>query len=241
MSSPQPYAQVGVVVPAHDEAANLPRCLRALVTAAACAPAPAVIVVVLDNCSDDSAALAGKFGPDVHFVTVEAGNVGAARAAGFTYVRSLCEADTPAWYATTDADSIVDPGWLVRQMRAEADMVLGVVRVANWHRVPAAVVRRYLRAYEARSKGRHDHIHGANMGFRAEAYWRLGGFRALFTGEDVELVSRFEAAGCRIERDAGLSVTTSARRDGRAPGGFAQHLRGLGRRHRTRDVAEDLA
>jgi hypothetical protein len=65
------------------------------------------------------------------------------------------------------------------------------------------------------------------MGFKAEAYWAVGGFRALPTGEDVELVARFEAAGLRIHRDAKLSVATSDRHDGRAPGGFAHHLRQL--------------
>jgi hypothetical protein len=47
------------------------------------------------------------------------------------------------------------------------------------------------------------------------------------TGEDVELVDRFEAAGLHIHRDADLSVATSDRREGRAPGGFAKHLREL--------------
>ena len=61
----------------------------------------------------------------------------------------------------------------------------------------------------------------------ADAYWQVGGFRALATGEDVELVGRFEAAGLRIDRDAQLSVATSDRREGRAPSGFAQHLRSL--------------
>jgi hypothetical protein len=65
------------------------------------------------------------------------------------------------------------------------------------------------------------------MGFRADAYWTVGGFRALKTGEDAELVDRFEAAGMRIHRDADLAVATSDRRDGRAPGGFAHHLREL--------------
>jgi hypothetical protein len=78
------------------------------------------------------------------------------------------------------------------------------------------VARRYLRAYESdvRVGHGHNHIHGANMGFRADAYWRLGGFLPLATGEDVELVERFEIAGYRIHRDPKLSVTTSARRNG---------------------------
>lgn len=234
------FARAVVVIPAHNEVASLPNCLRAVLTAAACAPMPVDIVVVLDDCSDGSSRFAGRFGHDVHFVTVEAGNVGAARAAGFSYARSLCGGDdagfsyarslrgeNDSWYATTDADSRVDPDWLLRQLYADADMVLGVVRVADWRRLPAAAIRRYLHDYHSKTADRHDHVHGANMGFRAEPYWRLGGFRALATGEDVELVDRFEAAGYRIRRDATLSVTTSARRRGRAPGGFARHLRNL--------------
>ncbi|CAN5635958.1 glycosyltransferase [soil metagenome] len=240
------YAHAVVVIPAHDEAKNLPRSLRAVLTAAAGAPVPTVVVVVLDNCSDDSARLAGRYGPDVHFVSVEAGNVGAARAAGFTYARSLPGQSTDqAWYACTDADSRVDPDWLLRQMCADADMVLGVVRVNDWRKLSPTAVRRYLKAYHAGvTGGSHDHIHGANMGFRAGAYWEVGGFRGLATGEDVELVGRFDAAGYRIHRDAGLSVTTSARPEGRAPGGFAQHLRGISGSVRSatrRSTAKDSA
>jgi glycosyltransferase involved in cell wall biosynthesis len=237
-----PYTAVAVVIPAHNEAANLPGCLKAMLTAAACVPLPVSVVVVLDDSDDDSEALAGRFGSDIHFVTVDAGNVGAARAAGFSFARSLCGVDTPAWYATTDADSRVDPDWLIRQLDADADMVLGVVRVTDWRRTPAAAVRRYLRAYHARVGRRdHDHVHGANMGFRADAYWQLGGFRALSSGEDVELVGRFEGAGYRLHRDPALSVTTSAREHGRAPGGFAAHLRGLSRRRENRSAARDSA
>jgi glycosyltransferase involved in cell wall biosynthesis len=241
MPDPDPvvasFTEAAIVIPAHNEVKNLPRCLRAVLTAAACAPVPVDVIVVLDKCADTSTRLAGRYGSDVHFVTVDAGNVGAARAAGFSYARSLSgqDADGAAWYATTDADSKVDPDWLLRQICAHADMVLGVVRVSDWRTLPAAAVRRYLRAYHAgdRPDG-HDHVHGANMGFRADAYWRVGGFRALATGEDVELVERFEAAGCRIHRDTGLSVTTSARAEARAPHGFAQHLRVLSpRRRRT--------
>ncbi|RDH76416.1 glycosyltransferase [Mycolicibacterium moriokaense] len=227
-----------VVVPAHNELAHLPRCLRALATAALCLPVPVLTVVVLDATDDGSDRLVGQFGPDVHFVSVDAGNVGAARAAGFEYALPLCDSVEPAhtWYATTDADSVVPADWLLKMSAADADMVLGVVRVPNWRHYPAEVARRYLRAYHAKEPGQigpgqkgrgHNHIHGANMGFRADAYWAVGGFRALPTGEDVELVDRFEAASMRIHRDAALSVATSDRRDGRAPGGFAKHLRDL--------------
>jgi glycosyltransferase involved in cell wall biosynthesis len=216
-----------VVVPAHNERARLPRSLRALTMAALCFPAPVSIVVVLDACDDGSDELAGQFGHDVHFVSVDAGKVGAARAAGFEHARSICvDAADRTWFATTDADSEVPADWLVRMADVGADMVLGVVRISNWRHLPAEVARRYLRDY--RSKGpSHNHIHGANMGFRADAYWRIGGFAPVETGEDVDLVRRFEVAGAHIHRDARLVVATSARRQGRAPGGFAAHLRGL--------------
>ncbi|MEB4210173.1 glycosyltransferase family 2 protein [Mycobacterium sp. 94-17] len=229
---PRAYDTAAVVIPAHNERAKLPTCLRAVLTAALCAPIPVAIVVVLDGCDDGSDELAGAYGPDVHFVSVDAHNVGTARAVGFGYARSLWDEGARSWYATTDADSRVDPGWLVRQLSVGADMVLGVVHVTDWRQHNADVVDRYLRCYQADTAAggdEHEHIHGANMGFSARAYWRAGGFRALPTGEDVDLVERFESAGYRIHRDTELSVITSARTKGRAPNGFAHHLRQLGR------------
>jgi glycosyltransferase involved in cell wall biosynthesis len=231
MSAPalRVYDRALVVVPAHNEKADLPACLRAVLTSALCVPIPVTIVVVLDASDDDSAQLAGQYGPDVHFVSVDAQNVGAARAVGFGYGRSMCREDEKCWYATTDADSRVDPGWLIHQLETGADMVLGVVRVTDWQLHSAETATRYEQAYQANWRGgEHDHIHGANMGFSARAYWRIGGFRALSTGEDVDLVERFEAAGYRVHRDTELSVITSARTKARAPHGFACHLAQLG-------------
>lgn len=237
-------AQAAVVVPAHNEIDALPGTLRALTTAMLCLPMPALTVVVLDSCTDGSARLAGRFGADVHFISVDAGMVGAARAAGFEYVRATL-ADVPperTWYATTDADTTVNANWLLRMVESDADMVLGTVRIADWKHLPADVLRRYLRAYQSRfTRSGHGHIHGANMGFRADAYWRRGGFRALATGEDVDLVHRFESAGLHIRRDPELSVATSARRDARAPGGFGAHLRRLAESGRRRPPTGDVA
>jgi glycosyltransferase involved in cell wall biosynthesis len=212
----------------------LPHSLAALTAASMHLPVPVLIVVVLDACDDGSERLAGRFGPNVHFVSVDAGNVGAARAAGFEYARSVCAGVEPArmWFATTDADSVVGSRWLLQMTAPGADMVLGTVRIPL-RRLPVEVARRYLSAYNSKGPG-HNHIHGANMGFRADAYWSVGGFGELASGEDVDLVRRFESAHMRIHRDAKLSVATSARPVGRAPGGFAHYLRGLSGRARRR-------
>lgn len=226
------HAGVTVVIPAHDERDNLPRCLNAVLAAASALAIPTLIVVVLDTCTDGSAELRKLYGSEVDFIDVDAKNVGAARAAGFEHARAVGDPMRASWYATTDADSRVDADWLVRQLDAEADMVLGVVRVANWRHVSAAAVNRYLTAYRAKSRrngSAHGHVHGANMGFSADAYWALGGFAELTSGEDVDLVRRFEAAGRCIHRDARLVVETSARSEGRAPRGFASYLRTVSR------------
>jgi glycosyltransferase involved in cell wall biosynthesis len=215
---------VVVVVPAHNEFSLLTRCLTAVRTAATAVAVPTSVVVVLDACDDDSESLAGQFGPDVHFVPIDERNVGAARAAGFRYAKSaLGGVGKRTWYATTDADTEVSNDWLVRQLGADADMVLGLVRVGQWRNHSQEVARLYEDRYRAQASD-HQHIHGANMGFRSDAYWGVGGFAALASGEDVDLVERFQAAGCQIHWDETLWVTTSDRRNARAPGGFSDHL-----------------
>jgi glycosyltransferase involved in cell wall biosynthesis len=142
-----------VVIPAHNEATRLPRCVTAVLAAATAMPGRVLTVVVLDACTDRSADVAEGFGPAVQVLSIDAHNVGAARAAGFNRARTVRPDANVArtWYATTDADSRVDPDWLVRQMVADVDMVLGVVRVAYWRHVPSSVAGRYLPRYRSKS------------------------------------------------------------------------------------------
>jgi cellulose synthase/poly-beta-1,6-N-acetylglucosamine synthase-like glycosyltransferase len=67
-------------------------------------------------------------------------------------------------------------------------------------------------------------VHGANLGFRAAAYLRAGGFPDVATGEDRALVTALTATGSRVQYTRALTVTTSARRDARAPDGFGHYL-----------------
>ena len=74
----------------------------------------------------------------------------------------------------------------------------------------------------------HPHVHGANLGVSAEAYGRVGGFRALALHEDVQLVASLVDAGWRVARTARARMVTSARSDNRvAGGGFAAYLAAL--------------
>lgn len=71
----------------------------------------------------------------------------------------------------------------------------------------------------------HPHVHGANLGFRADAYLDAGGWSDLALAEDHCLWSRVRSQGWRVASSIACVVTTSGRLKGRAEGGFADSLR----------------
>lgn len=218
---------VVVVVPAHNEESLLSRCLRSLRRAAGDVTVPVHVVVALDSCVDDSARLVP---PTMSRVWTDARNVGAARAAGFAFAASAFGHGglERLWYATTDADSAVPSDWLTAQLSHtdEADVTVGTVAV-RWRERDEHVRAEYERRYRRRAAGGHGHVHGANLGFRADWYHRVGGFRPMSDGEDVDLVARLAAAGARIARPEQPAVLTSDRLGNRVRDGFAGYLSGL--------------
>ena len=219
---------IGVVVPAHDEQALLPACLASIRRAArhpALRGIAVHLVPVLDACSDDS----GEVAPGA--VEVQARNVGVARAAGIARVLAA-EAGRPAvqlWLASTDGDTTVPADWLAVQLalaRHGAEVVAGTVRVDDWSQQPASVRARFAMTYGAPSRG-HLHVHGANLGMSAEAYLDAGGVPPLALAEDQALVDALRGRARRMVATGRIPVTTSARRESRTVGGFADHLRAL--------------
>jgi glycosyltransferase involved in cell wall biosynthesis len=218
---------IGVVVPAHDEEDLLPSCLASLRHAErGLRNMPVHLVVVADACRDGTIQAARSAGAAV--VTIAARSAGAARAAGMQEVLRRTPDLDPAtvWLATTDADTLVPPCWL-RQQAHYADMgwdaVVGVVRVADWsgHRPAASSL---FGDYYAGGAGPHPHVHGANLGFRADAYLAAGGFPEVPTAEDHALVASLATHGSRVLRTRAVTVVTSARRQARAPHGFSGFL-----------------
>ncbi|OKI13354.1 glycosyltransferase [Streptomyces sp. CB03911] len=229
---------LAVVVPARDEEELLGDCLDALRRAAAhprVRALPVRVVVVADACVDGTAAVARRHGTDL--LELSAGSVGAARAAGSRHAVRLALAARPGltgrqvWLAHTDADSLVPPGWLAQQLAHAAagwHAVVGTVRVADWSGHPDGTADAFRRRYRRHGlPAGHPHVHGANLAVRADAYHAAGGFDPLTVGEDRNLVAALEAAGHRVKRTTRNPVTTSARRDPRARGGFGDFLLGL--------------
>ncbi len=218
-----------VVVPAHDEESLLPACLastgRAL--AAVRRAHPELVLrrtVVADTCRDATVALARSAGADV--VEVDARCVGLARQAGVDHAARLAADVAPqrVWLAHTDADTVVPEHWLLAQLelaRQGVAMVVGSVVPSNDAPVPPGW-------HERHDLGEgHPHVHGANLGLTLAAHRDAGGFPALPLHEDVLLVAAVKGAGFRWCATDTTRVTTSARRHGRAPGGFAAYLAAL--------------
>jgi glycosyltransferase involved in cell wall biosynthesis len=218
-----------IAVPAHNEEMLLPACLRALRRAARGLGVPVHLLVVADACTDQTAAVSRAGGARV--TGIRARNVGAARAAGFAELLRLTAGSDPSavWLATTDADTVVPPDWLRRQLRYAGqgwDVVLGTVRVADWDEQPPHVPVAFEAQYNL-GDGPHPHVHGANLGIRASAYLAAGGFRSLRTAEDHALLAAVASIGCAVLQAGDLTVQTSARRQARAPRGFSHLLRRL--------------
>lgn len=235
-----PIEAVGVVVPAKDEAALLPRCLAALDVALARLPAHVrrLTVMVLDDCEDASPRIVGNWcsgAPGWAWAEVAFRNVGRARAAGMQHILGDFADVDPSriWLASTDADSVVPPDWLTAQLGLAdtgADAVAGTIEVDDWREFPAGFGERFRQFYAAQgTPARHGHVHGANLGVRAAAYLAVGGFAPLASGEDHALWKALCATSCAPLSSRLAPVTTSGRRSSRAPGCFSGFLTALSR------------
>lgn len=158
----------------------------------------------------------------------DVGMVGSARAlAASEALRRYRGKPAECWFANTDADCEVPPYWLVDQLRladSGVHAVAGIVDVSDFSEHLPHVRQRFRETYIVHRDGTHPHVHGANLGVRADAYLNAGGWAGLATAEDHDLWDRLHTSGHARMSHAALHVTTSGRRAGRAPAGFADAL-----------------
>lgn len=221
--------QLTVVVPACNEERLIGSALQALMRSTARLEhrhpeVRARTIVVLDRCTDRTAELVGRF-PTVEVLESQSGRVGAVRAVGMDLAIATRTGDLDRlWLACTDADSRVPVGWLTHHLdaaRSGVQLLLGTVRptlgrerLARW------------RQHHLLDDG-HPHVHGANLGVAAATYLAAGGFPDVAEHEDRLLAERIRATGARVVSTGSAAVATSARTDGRTPGGMAGYLRDL--------------
>jgi len=221
---PQPSAdeisapRVSVVVCTHNGAHLLPTVLAAL-AAQRLAGAELEVVVIADQCEDDSGRIAAAAGARVYPVIGD-GGLAAARNTGI-------DRSTGEIIAFTDDDCEPDPDWVAELLRPFADdsvdgvggrtvpasdagLVFGYITARNpLTPLPAGLLntdrlfrlRTYLRdgqgpTAELQTGTELYSVTGANMAFRRRLLDRLGGFdaRIRFGGEEEDLCRRAHAA-----------------------------------------------
>jgi len=224
---------IGIVLPVHNEEQHIGAALSALGVAMS-HPGVAThhcrLVIVLDSCNDSTAQVVRRWSRthsrnSCTVIECRSANVGTARQLGCMALLTDWDGLDPEriWIATTDADSEVPSDWLsVQSARHDAgyDFWAGRVAIRDWssRSVEAA------RAWTTRYVGERAPIHGANLGFNAGAYLEAGGFQPLPTGEDRALHAAIRNRSRAVYHDHRALVVTSARRDARAPKGFADRL-----------------
>jgi len=230
-----PTWAVSVVIPAQDESGWIGACIRSVLDAALVAGHPVDITVVADRCTDDTVGEAARaLGGQGRIVEIDVGSVGTGRRIGVARSLLVLEAagHRPArsWLLATDADSVVPSDWIASHLRhADAGVhgVAGIVVVDSFADHPPSVEPAFHRRYEIGRGGQHAHVHGTNLGVRADAYHRAGGWHDVDTGEDHDLWNRLERTGATLVSTVEAPVRTSGRGQGRAPDGFASLLRSL--------------
>ncbi len=238
-----------VAVPVHNEEARL----RSLVASlAAQTQAPSGVTLLLNNCGDQSEAVAHRLQsdyPDVNLhvthvtLPAERANVGHARrmAMDAAYERLGGQ----GLILTTDADTVCAPDFVQamhREIGRGADAVGGRVQLyPHDRRALSPGVRRlflldigYRRMVERLADRidpepgdpypRHHQHFGAALGVTAEWYARVGGLPPHPSNEDVAFYQAIREAGGRFRHSLEVRAFTSARRDGRAPQGMADAL-----------------
>ena len=225
---------LAVVVPARNEHRTIAATVRSILRASQRAatsphrPESVTICIVADACSDRTAqtAVEALRGHSHSIVTeTDLRSAGAARALGSTLAVGRHGDTSRLWIANTDADTVVPPDWLLRHLEHAADGIGCVTGVVDLPSTDRRMRRAFRRDYRRGiSQEGHRHVHGANLGIRADVLMRIGNWPDVLTGEDQLLWDRAGAVGVFRRADPSLVVQTSDRVIGRAPDGFAADL-----------------
>lgn len=227
---------VVVAVPARNEQDRIEACIQSILAARdqLAKGLHVVVSIAVDSPTDATAALvssAADRDPSVLGIVGSWGSAGGSRRAavssGLSRVgRSSLVCSGQTWIATTDADSQVPVDWLTQQVRLAnrgLDAVAGTVALAADADLTDELSCLFDRNYRVEAST-HHHVHGANMGLRANAYLAAGGFPEVERSEDRQLWNALVDRGFRVISPPHLRVETSGRLKGRVAGGFADAM-----------------
>jgi glycosyltransferase involved in cell wall biosynthesis len=236
-----------VAIPVRDEAKRIGNCLAALSRQSL---PPSHVVVLLNNCSDGTAAVV-KALPETSYQLhiLERQLAGSAASAGIARGMSLHHAASlirDGLILTTDADGEVPADWIelnVDAIEKGADAVCGRAIIDP---IEAFFIPQHLHDDDAREVAyvqildqirsivlpdpadpwpRHQEESGASLAVTASIFRRIGGVPRLPSGEDRALIASLRMIDARVRHDPRISVVVSGRIEGRARGGMAETMR----------------
>jgi glycosyltransferase involved in cell wall biosynthesis len=195
--------RVSIVIPVYNEAQYLGACLEAIARQAV---APFEVIVVDNNSTDETIAVAERFG----FVTVlceSRQGVVYARDRGFDVARGDI-------IGRIDADSLITPNWVATLQLLFANSQLGAVsgRVSYQNVVARSLVDRvdlFWRRRMAHVLGAEVALQGANMAVRSIVWRQIRGVvcHAANLHEDFDVAVHAHQAGWVVRFDEALRAT----------------------------------
>jgi glycosyltransferase involved in cell wall biosynthesis len=199
---------VSIVIPVYNEAAHLGACLEAI---AAQTVRPLQVIVVDNNSSDDSVAVAQRF-DFVQLLHEPKQGVTHARTRGFNAARGDI-------IGRIDADSLLPTDWVATVQTIFADPTIDAVSGSvSYHDMPfRRLVDRidlFFRQRIADGMGDEVFLYGANMAMRRST-WQQSRSQLCNVGglhEDFDLAIHAEEAGARVVFDRRLHAVVSLRR-----------------------------
>jgi hypothetical protein len=189
--------RVSFIVPVRNDAARLETCLRSI-TANSPRPGQIEIIVVDNGSTDDSPAVARRFGAEV--LQIERARVATLRNQGARHAR----ADVLAFI---DADNEIAAGWVYAALECLRLPKAAVVGALYQPPVDGTWVQRTYGHLRGIPAGQHDTdwLGSGNLAIWRSAFEAVGGFdTTLETCEDVDLCHRIRARGFRVISDARL-------------------------------------
>jgi hypothetical protein len=222
-TSQRPSTRLVVLVPAHDESALIARCVRSLRDQDY--PRSLYrVVVIADNCTDDTAARAAGAGADVVLERLAPGARGKGHALRWAMDRMIGDPGVDA-FVVVDADSIADRAFLVRLVQpldAGARAVQGESLLDAGDRGAGSLrASAFLLINRVRPAGRAvlglpmTHLAGNGMLLTRELLLEKP-WEAYTSAEDLEYSLDLQVDGIRIVYASGAVLLSPAAPNGRA-------------------------